>query len=43
MAIKFVKSKKQFILTTQNTTYAFEIVKDRYLRHLYYGKKKKTI
>ncbi len=43
MSIKFIKETQQFIIHTANTTYAFDIVKGRYLRHLYYGKKKKTI
>ncbi len=43
MSIKFVKKTKQFVLSTKNTTYAFEVLKDRYLRHIYYGKKKSNI
>ncbi len=43
MAIRFSKKTQQFIIHTANTTYAFDIVKGKYLRHLYYGKKKKTI
>ncbi len=43
MSIRFIKKEEKFILHTNNTTYAFEILKGRYLRHLYYGKKKKTI
>ncbi len=39
MSIRFVKDKQQFIINTRSTTYAFDIVKDRYLRHIYYGKK----
>ena len=40
MPIKFLKDKKQFVITTKNTSYAFGILKDRYLNHIYYGKKK---
>lgn len=43
MSIRFVKKTHQFIIHTSNTTYAFDIVKGKYLRHIYYGKKKKTI
>ncbi len=43
MSIKFVKKTKQFLISTQNTTYAFEVINNRYLRHIYYGKKKKSI
>ena len=43
MAIKFVKETQQFIIHTANTTYAFDVFKGKYLRHLYYGKKKETI
>lgn len=43
MPIRFLKEKKQFILTTKNTAYAFEILEDRYLVHNYYGKKKSEI
>ena len=39
MSIFFSPSANQFILNTKKTTYAFDISKDRYLRHLYYGKK----
>ncbi len=43
MPIIFIKKSRQFIIHTANTTYAFDIVKDKYLRHIYYGKKKKKI
>ncbi len=43
MSIKFIKKSKQFLITTQNTTYAFEVLNNRYLRHIYYGKKKKSL
>jgi hypothetical protein len=39
MAIRVLAKENQFILTTKNTTYAFEVLKGQYLRHLYYGKK----
>ncbi len=43
MPIRFIKKTKQFLITTDNTTYAFEVLNNRYLRHIYYGKKKKTV
>ncbi len=43
MPIRFIKKTNQFLITTKNTSYAFEILKGRYLRHLYYGKKKTQI
>ncbi len=39
MAIEYVSSKQRFILHTKCTTYAFEVLHDKYLFHLYYGKK----
>ncbi len=39
MSIRFIKDKKRFVLTTKNTAYSFEILKDRYLHHCYFGKK----
>ena len=39
MSIRFIKEANRFVLNTKNTTYAFEIVFDRYLCHTYYGKK----
>ncbi len=39
MSIRFIKSQKRFIINTKGTTYAFDIVLDRYLYHIYYGKK----
>ena len=39
MPIRFIKEQKRFVLTTKNTAYAFDILKDRYLCHRYYGKK----
>lgn len=42
MAIQFHKTDQRFVLHTKNTTYAFEIAKGRYLRHLYYGKRRET-
>ena len=41
MSIRYLKDKKQFVITTKNTAYAFGILKERYLNHIYYGKKKK--
>ena len=43
MSIRFVKESKRFILNTKKTTYAFEVMNGRYLRHLYYGKKTSDI
>lgn len=42
MSIRFIKKSNQFVITTKSTTYAFEILKERYLCHLYYGKKKNS-
>lgn len=39
MSIKFDNVNKRFILETANTEYAFKIERDRFLVHLYYGKK----
>ncbi len=39
MAITYNSDIKTFILNTQNTTYAFEIAFDKFLAHIYYGKK----
>ena len=39
MSIRFIKDKKRFIINTKHTTYAFDVVLDRYLYHTYYGKK----
>ena len=43
MSIRIIKKEKKFIINTKNTTYAFEVSNDRYLRHLYYGKKTSKI
>ncbi len=43
MSIRFIKQVRQFIIHTASTTYAFDIVNDKYLRHLYYGKRTKTV
>lgn len=40
MAIKYEKSKQRFLLQTESTTYAFEVLHNKYLMHLYYGKKR---
>jgi len=42
MAIRFIKDSKRFVLNTQHTTYAFDVFNDRYLRHIYYGKRTKN-
>ncbi len=39
MSIRFNKQKKQFVINTKHTTYAFGVVMDRYLYHTYYGKR----
>ena len=39
MSIRFIKERGRFLLNTKKTTYAFEIMNGRYLRHLYYGRK----
>lgn len=39
MSVRFLKNDKRFVINTKNTTYAFEIVFDRYLCHTYYGKR----
>ena len=39
VSIRFNKQKKQFVINTKHTTYAFEVVMDRYLYHTYYGKR----
>lgn len=39
MSIVYSEEKKQFLLHTHDTTYAFEIAWGRYLHHLYYGKR----
>lgn len=37
--IKYFKEHKLFKIDTLNTTYAFKVVYDKYVSHLYYGKK----
>ena len=39
MSIRFIKDKKRFVINTKSTTYAFDVVMDHYLYHIYYGKK----
>ena len=39
MSIRFIKEKKRFIINTKRTTYAFDVVLDRYLYHIYFGKR----
>ncbi|MBE6667572.1 MAG: alpha-galactosidase [Ruminococcaceae bacterium] len=39
MSIRFIKEKNTFVLNTVATTYAFDILGGKYLRHIYYGKK----
>lgn len=40
MPIKFIKSSKRFIIETDNSVYAMELYKNRYLINLHYGEKK---
>lgn len=40
MSVKYVKSSKRFIIETENSTYAMELFKNRYLINLHYGEKK---
>ena len=40
MSVQFNSEKNLFVINTRNTTYAFDIIHGRYLRHLYYGKSK---
>ena len=39
MSIQYLKDKKRFVIHTKHTTYAFDVVFDRYLYHIYYGKR----
>lgn len=39
MSIQYIEDQKQFLISTCHTTYAFDVYHERYLRHLYYGKK----
>ena len=39
MPIIFDENKKIFMLHTPNTTYAFGLMKDNFLVHLYWGKR----
>ena len=43
MSIRYLKESRKFILNTKSSTYAFEILGGRYLRHLYYGKRTNDI
>lgn len=43
MPIKYNKKTNRITLTTQNTMYLIEILEDRFLGHLYYGKKKRGL
>ena len=42
MAITFEKKEKVFHLTTKKTSYIMKVAKDKYLAHVYWGKKIKT-
>lgn len=39
MSVRFLKKDNRFVINTKTTTYAFEIIFDRYLCHTYYGKR----
>ena len=39
MRVVFDEKNKVFLLHTQNTTYAIAVTEDKYVNHLYYGKK----
>ncbi len=39
MAIRFEQDKQRFILETENSMYAFDVVQGKYLNHRHYGKK----
>ena len=41
MSIRTIKETNQIIINTKNTSYIMEIVKGRYLCHVYYGKRAK--
>jgi hypothetical protein len=43
MPIKYDETKKRFSLETVNTSYVFQLIGDRYLVNLHYGKKDKRI
>lgn len=43
MSIRFIKDKKRFVINTKSTTYAFDVVLDHYLYHVYYGKRTGTL
>ena len=42
MPIKYDDNEKIFNLQTQNTSYVLGVLKDKYLLHLYYGKRINT-
>ena len=42
MSITFDEKEKVFHLTTKNTSYIMKVAKDKYLSHVYWGKKIKT-
>ena len=42
MSITFDEKEKVFHLATQNTSYIMRVLKDKYLSHVYWGKKMKT-
>ena len=43
MSIIFMENERRFIINTKSTTYAFEVAFNRYLCHVYYGKKTDVI
>ena len=42
MSITFNETDKLFVISTNNTEYAFKICYDRFLVHVYYGEKGKS-
>ena len=43
MPIRFMPQTAQFLIHTIHTTYAFDVVDGRYLRHIYYGPRTETV
>lgn len=43
MAIYFSEKEQRFIIETNHTCYVFDVLKNRYLQHIYYGAKKSSI
>lgn len=43
MSISYCSESKRFIINTENTTYAMQLELDRFLIHLYYGKRTENL